>query len=158
MSDIDLVGFHDEKESPPVLSSQEQRRKLTAVSARVGVWGIIAGLGSLLLAPLSPVLAINLMGAGFLAGGLGAMGTSVLVAKDLNRASLPLKLATFVGFPFGTSLAIFGATQLFQLPFLFPIVALTIPAGLFLGVTLMILLLTGFLSHAISNWESDWEE
>ena len=154
----DLIGYRSGEETRPVLFSEEQRRKLTAVSARVGVWGVIGGLGSILLAPLSPVLAINLMGAGFLAGGLGAMGTSFLVARDLKRASLPLKLASFVGFPFGASLAIFGATQLFQLPFLFPFAALTIPAGLFLGVTLMILLLTGFLSHAFSKRGSDWEE
>ena len=69
----DLIGYHTGEEPRPVLFSEEIRRKLTAVSARVGVWGIIGGLGSILLAPLSPVLAINLMGAGFLAGGLGAL-------------------------------------------------------------------------------------
>lgn len=164
MADTDLINLSPDGENSLSLSPEEKRRKLTAISARVGVWGIIGGLGSLLLGPLSPGLAINLMSLGFAAGGIGAIGTSILVAKDLKRARLPLKLATFVGFPFGASLLIFGAGQLILSPGSLRLVSLAIPAGLLLGLTLMILLLAGFFSHAFFNRdpdfdpESDWED
>ena len=162
MANSDLINLPPDGENNLVLSPEEKRRKLTAISARVGVWGIIGGLGSMLLGAFSPGLAINLMGFGFAAGGIGAIGTSILVAKDLKRAPLPLKLATFVGFPFGASLLIFGASQLILPPGGFRLVALAIPVGMVLGVALMILLLAGFFSHAFFNkdsgLESDWED
>lgn len=164
MTDSDLISLSTDGGNSIALSPEDRRRKLTAISARIGVWGIIGGLGSLLVGPLFPGLALNLMSFGFLAGGIGAIGTSILVTKDLKRASLPLKLATYVGFPFGASLLIFGAGQLILPPGSFRLVALAIPAGMLLGLTLMILLLAGFFSHAFFNRdpdldpESDWED
>lgn len=159
MTDSDLISLsNDDDGSSTALSPEEKRRKLTAFSARVGVWGIIGGLGSILLAPLGVGFALNLASLGFLAAGIGAVGTSILVAKDLKRAPLPLKLATFVGFPFGACLFLFGAGQLLLPPGAFRLVSLAVPAGALLGVTLMILLLAGFFSHAFFNRETDWED
>ena len=78
MTDTDLVLVHEGRqveETSPV--PEERRRKLTALSARVGVWGIIAGLSSIALGALAPGAAFGLAGFGFLAGGLGAVGTSI---------------------------------------------------------------------------------
>lgn len=158
MTDSDLVLRGDGDAGGTSLTVEERRRKLIAISARVGVWGIIGGLASLTVGSLAPGAALQLAGFGFLAGGLGTIGTSILVLKDLKRATLPLKLATFVGFPFGASLIVFGVGDLLRWAFPWQLVALAVPAGVFLGVVLMILLFTGFLSHAFSGRTSEWED
>ena len=159
MTDSDLVLRHGETDTGKYsLSSEDKRRKLTAISARVGVWGIIAGLTSIAFGPAIPVGTLGLAGLGFLAGGVGAIGTSILVLKDLKRAPLPLKLAAFVGFPFGASLIAFSCGVVLGWPFPLGLLGLAIPVGAILGVTLMVLLLAGFLSHAFSQGGSGWED
>jgi hypothetical protein len=164
-------------DSVSALSPEEIRRRRVALSARVGVWGIIGGLGAFIASPIlysigvgsvlpSPVLTVIGLGiasASFGIAGLGTMATSVLVMKDLKRASWPLKLASIVGLPFGLSLALGGFGALLGLPPLglrlpFWLMSLTVPAGMMLGVTLMILLLAGFFSHAFFNRSSTWED
>jgi hypothetical protein len=140
------------------LTALSARERLTALSARVGVWGVITGLGSIALGAVAPVAAIGLAGIGFFAGGLGAIGTSILVARDLRKASLPLKLAAFVGLPFGASLITFVCGAFWRWPLPIGLVSWSVPVGAILGVTLMVLLLTGFLSHAFSAPGSDWED
>jgi hypothetical protein len=141
-----------------LVSVEEKRRKLFAISARVGVWGVIAGLGSMALAGLAPDLAVVLSGEGFLVGGLGAIGTSILVVRDLKGASLPLKLAAFVGIPFGASLVAFAGTFMLGWPLPMRLVGIALPVGVITGVTLMVLLLAGFISHAVSDSAPDWED
>ena len=115
---------------------------------------LLPGLGSIALGAAMPLAATQFAGAGFFAGGLGAMATSILVAKDLRKASLPLKLAAFVGLPFGASLVALFVERSGAYPFPCTLVSLSVPVGAILGVTLMILLLTGFLSHAFSGSRS----
>jgi len=158
MTDSDLIHFENVGGRHPVFP-EEKRRKFTAISARIGVWGVITGLGSIAVGFLAPGAALGLAGVGFLAGGLGAIATSVLVARDLRKASWPLKLAAFVGAPFGACLVAFAGGTLLGWPFLqIPLVAWAVPVGAVLGVTLMILLLTGFLTHALSRPDSGWED
>ena len=157
MTDSNLVqGNRDE--GLDLVSAEEKRRRLISISARVGVWGVIAGLGSIALAGLAPDLAVVLSGGGFLLGGLGAIGTSMLVLKDLGRASHPLQLAALVGIPFGASLVAFAGTFMLGWPFPMRLVGFALPAAVILGVTLMILLLAGFISHAFSDSEVDGED
>lgn len=157
MSESELAT-RDIDERLKLVSAEERHRKLIAISARVGVWGVIAGFASIGLSVISPLLAVGLSGVGFIAGGLGAMGTSILVARDLKQASLPLKLAAFVGIPFGVSLITFAGTLMLGWPLPTGLVGIAAPTALILGVTLMILLLAGFLSHAFSDPGSDWED
>lgn len=159
MTDSDLALVHEGMQAGEKFQApEERRRKLTALSARVGVWGIIAGLSSIALGALAPGVAFEMAGLGFLAGGVGAIGTSILVLKDLKRAPLPLKLAAFVGVPFGGSLIAFACGAILGWPYSMRFVALAVPAGAILGVVLMVLLLTGFLSHAFSGQGSEWED
>ena len=158
MTRADLVFLNRDKGESTALTGEESRRKLTALSARVAVWGVITGLGSIALGAAMPLAAINLAAAGFFAGGVGAMATSVLVAKDLGKASWPLKLAAIVGLPFGASLVAFVCGGIWSLPLPVSLISLSVPVGAILGVALMILLLTGFLSHAISGSRSEWDD
>jgi hypothetical protein len=158
MKDSDLI--HLEKASVRYAASPEERRKkLIAISSRLGVWGIIGGLCSIIVGALAPGVAFQVAGLGFLAGGVGAVATSVLVAKDLRSASWPLKLAAFVGIPFGVCLIAFASGGMLGWP-LFPRVFVDLAArtGAILGVTLMILLFTGFLSHAFFSSGTRWED
>jgi hypothetical protein len=159
MTDSDLVLIEGDGNSGRVsLTPEDRRRRLTAISARVGVWGIIGGLSSIAIGFMSPGVALGAAGLGFLAGGIGAIGTSILVAKDLKRAPVPLKLAAFVGVPFGASLIAFACGTFLGWPFSQRLFAYAIPTGAILGVVLMILLLTGFLSHAFSGRGSEGED
>ena len=157
LTDSDLAFLQRGKGGKLSLASEEWRRKLTSVSARLGVWGIIGGLCSIIVGPISPGFGLGLAGLGFLVGGIGAIGTSVLVAKDLRRAPLTLKLAALVGFPFGVSLIAFAVGVLWRWPTAIGFMTLAIPVGAILGVTLMILLVTGLLFHAFSMRDSQWE-
>ena len=157
MSDSELVQLLGDEGRRHPTSPDERRSKLIAISARVGVWGIIGGLCSIILGPMLPAAGLGAAALGFMAAGAGSIGTAILVVKDLKKASWPLKLAAFVGIPFGASLILAAGGLLLGWP-LFPmgLAALALPAGVILGVILMILLITGFLSHAFLPPNSEW--
>jgi hypothetical protein len=158
MTNSDLVFLEDGSDRHAI-APEDRRKRLIAISARAGVWGIIGGLTCIIVGAAVTGVAFGVAGLGFLAGGIGAVSTSVLVAKDLKRASWPLKLAAFVGVPFGVCLIAFATGGILGWP-LFPriLVNLAVPAGAILGVVLMILLLAGFLSHAFFPAGTSWED
>ncbi|MBT8398787.1 MAG: hypothetical protein HKO65_08950 [Gemmatimonadetes bacterium] len=158
MTKADLVFLDKLGKREDSFSLEVRRRKLIALSARIGVWGVITGLASIAFGALAPLAAISLAGIGFFAGGLGAMGTSVLVVKDLRRASWPLRLAAVLGLPFGACLVTFVCGAFWQWPLPIALVSLSVPVGAILGVMLMILLLTGLLSHGLSGPRTGWED
>jgi len=158
MREKDLMDIPTTDGRVDPLLAEVKRRKLTVVTARVGVWGVIGGLGGVILASVIP--GVGLLGAslGFLAGGLGVIGTSLLVLRDAGKASMPLRLAAVVGLPFGGSLSLL-ALGLF-LGFSLPggLMRLAGPGTLALGIILVLLLLVGFVSHAFSGADDPLQE
>ena len=98
MADSDLVHRREKNAGLVSLDPEDRRRRLIAISARVGVWGIIGGLSSIAVGFLSPGVALNFAALGFCAGGVGAIGTSVLVLGELKRAPPPPQARHFRGF------------------------------------------------------------
>jgi uncharacterized membrane protein YfcA len=74
-------------------------------------------------------------------------------------APRPLKLAAFVGILFGVGLIAFASGGILGWP-LFPgvFLDLAVPTGAILGVTLMILPFTGFLSRWFFPFDERWED
>jgi len=129
----------------------EGRRRLIAISSRVGVWGIIGGLLSGGLGFVAPRVSMITAAIGFFLGGLGSIAASLLVCRDLKSASLPLKLAALVGLPFGASLLAVVATFFLGFPGWTPLISLAAPAAVVLGIVLVVLLVTGLVWHGLSQ-------
>jgi hypothetical protein len=155
MTTSDLVYLNREESPRSSLTMEEGRRRLIAVWARAGVWGMIVGFGSILFGSVAPILAFFAAGTGFFVGGLGTLGTCVLVLKHYRKASVPLRLAAVVGLPFGASLMMFVSGAMWGWPLPVIVVALSIPTAAILGPTMMLLLLIGFLVHAITGRGSE---
>jgi hypothetical protein len=158
MTHSDLIFIDSRRSKGEALFSEEGRRKLIAISARTGVWGIIVGFVSLLVASSLQGVATMLAGFGFLAGGLGALATSLLVMKDLRRASLPLKLAAILGIPFGMSLVLLMGGTLLHWSLPLWLVSWAVPGTAIMGATIMILLMAGFITLALSGGRFQWED
>lgn len=123
---------------------------LIRIASRVGVWGFVVALAPPLADALGVWVAPTLMGPvssfGLLASGLGTAVASVLVWRSLPRAGSALKLAAGLGVPFGVGLMLGGVALLRPLGAFADAVNAAGPIVLALAVTVVVLLIVGFLS------------
>ena len=145
--------------TPRVKLTDAQSRRVTIYS-RMGLWGLTLGLLPpiyyLLEGPRLPWSVFGsaaISGLGFLVGGFGALGASILVSRRLKGLFRPLKAATFIGMPFGLSTMILGFLLLGEawLPswwFLGTVLDWTVFTSFFLGLALAVLLIGSFVIEA----------
>ena len=125
--------------------------RLIAVSARLGVWGLVVALASpfaqALEGPFWLQNAMWLMSAGLLTSGVGTVAASVLVLRTLPPGSSPLKVAAFAGIPLGVLIGCLGGAVLAPLSGFADVVSASGPLALLLGVLVVVSLLVGFLQR-----------
>ena len=123
---------------------------LIRIASRVGVWGFVIALAPPIADALGVWVAPSLVGPissfGLLASGLGTAVASVLVWRSLPRAVSALKLAAGLGVPFGAGLMLGGVALLRPLGAFADAVNEAGPIVLALAVTVVVLLIVGFLS------------
>jgi len=119
------------------------------VGARLGVWGLVGGIGIVtagtLGAPLTFGAAMALMGAGLICSGVGTAIASIGVLRRTGRAPRPIRTAAIAGVPLGGVLALLGLTSLTQWPPLVAVVNGLTPAAGLLGAVVVVLLMVGFV-------------
>jgi hypothetical protein len=125
------------------------------IGARLGVWGLVGGLGVMtagtLGAPLTLGAAIAAMGAGLLISGIGTVVASVGVLRTSVSAPRSVRAAALAGLPLGGVLGLLGLTSLTQWSPLVAVVnALTPTAGV-LGLIVIVLLVVALVKEPSSG-------
>ena len=134
------------------------------LSSRIGVWGMVAGLGATFAATLGVYLPFGMSGLvsglGFFAGGLGVSVASAIVLRQTRGSFRILKAGALVGIPFGVLAALRGVLLLWLTPWVrdnLILLSLTSLGLLGLGIILIVLFLAGVLKHAWAQQDSDPE-
>ena len=127
----------------------QRRATWLKITARMGVWGLIAAttpaVGELIGVPFDPSLTGPIGAAGLLTSGAGVLLSSALVLRALPPGLRPLKLAAIAGIPFGLALISGAAAVLRPLGPFADVIDAAGPVVLVAGVVLVLLLIIAFV-------------
>lgn len=147
---------HESGSSIPAAEAARSRFHLK-VGSRVGVWGLVGGLGTMtagtLGAPISLEAAFLVMGGGVLLSGLGTLLAATAALRSPQRLPALVRTSALVGLPLGGVLGLLGITSLTQWGPLVGIVNALTPAAGILGALVVVLLVLGFFINPISDDE-----
>jgi len=121
--------------------------------SRLGFWGVVVG-----MAPVAVDVLVDtwvwqvesiVTPVGVLVGGVGTLVASTLVFREVSASRKPIKWAAMAGIPLGLTLTALSTLYLFIEPteLLVSVFDLGVKAALVLGISLVVLLVAGFVTQ-----------